>query len=126
MIGAQSPRISIQPKRKSSDGDDAGLLFSAYAYKLDEWQAATLACWLGKDAAGQYNVMSAGLSVPRQNGKNSCLEAREFFGLIVNGSTMGIIPAQAHTGSDEHAIDLVAHEGDRSPVSYRKAVEASE
>ena len=83
MIGAQSPRISIQPKRESSDGDDAGLFFSAYAYKLDEWQAETLACWLGKDAAGQYNVMSAGLSVPRQNGKNSCLEAREFFGLIV-------------------------------------------
>lgn len=107
MIGAQSPRISIQPKRKSSDGDDAGLLFSAYAYKLDEWQAATLACWLGKDAAGQYNVMSAGLSVPRQNGKNSCLEAREFFGLIVNGEKI------LHT----------AHQVRTSKKSFRRLVQ---
>ncbi|MBQ2498590.1 MAG: hypothetical protein II523_01115, partial [Bacteroidales bacterium] len=41
--------------------------------------------WLGRDEAGRYNVTSAGLSLPRQNGKNVCLEAREFFGLVVNG-----------------------------------------
>ena len=56
-----------------------------YGYELDEWQRLVMDCWLGKDECGRYNVTSAGLSLPRQNGKNVCLEAREFFGLVVNG-----------------------------------------
>ena len=56
-----------------------------YGYELDEWQRLVMDCWLGKDEDGKYNVTSAGLSLPRQNGKNVCLEAREFFGLVVNG-----------------------------------------
>jgi hypothetical protein len=56
-----------------------------YGYELDEWQRLVMDCWLGKDESGRYNVTSAGLSLPRQNGKNVCLEAREFFGLVVNG-----------------------------------------
>ncbi|MBR5285333.1 MAG: hypothetical protein IKU30_00395 [Clostridia bacterium] len=58
---------------------------SEYGCKLDPWQQTVLDCWLGKDEAGKYTVTSAGLSVPRQNGKNVDLEAREFFGLVVNG-----------------------------------------
>ena len=30
-------------------------------------------------------MTSGGLSLPRQNGKNVCLEAREFYGLVING-----------------------------------------
>ena len=44
-----------------------------------------LDCWLGRDASGRYTVTSAGLAVPRQNGKNVCLEGREFFGMVING-----------------------------------------
>ena len=58
---------------------------SEYGYQLDEWQKMVLDCWLGHDDSGKYNVTSAGLALPRQNGKNVCLEAREFFGLVVNG-----------------------------------------
>lgn len=61
------------------------MLMGAYGVKLDEWQELVLNCWLGKDEKGNYNVTSAGLSVPRQNGKNCIIEAREFYGLIVNG-----------------------------------------
>ena len=74
-----------EPQRFSSDGDDAALLMSEYASPLDDWQLCVVRCWLGKDKNGNYNVTSAGLSVPRQNGKNVCLEAREMYGLIVNG-----------------------------------------
>jgi hypothetical protein len=85
MKGSQEPRIQIEPSRISSDGDDATLLMSAYGCELDTWQKLVLNCWLGKDKNGKYTVTSAGLSLPRQNGKNVCLEAREFFGLVVNG-----------------------------------------
>lgn len=85
MRGSQEPRIKVEPPRFSTDGEDAALLMDAYGYKLDEWQQNILDCWLGKDENGRYNVTSAGLALPRQNGKNVCLEAREFFGLVVNG-----------------------------------------
>lgn len=85
MRGSQEPRIRIEPDRASTDGDDAALLMGEYGCKLDEWQELIVDCWLGKDEQGRYNVTSAGLSVPRQNGKNVCLEAREFYGLVVNG-----------------------------------------
>ena len=85
MKGSQEPRIQIEPSRITSDGEDATLLMSAYGCELDPWQRLVLDCWLGKDKNEKYTVTSAGLSLPRQNGKNVCLEAREFFGLVVNG-----------------------------------------
>ena len=85
MKGSQEPRIQIEPKRTDTDGEDAALLMGAYGCALDPWQQLVLDCWLGKDKDDKYTVTSAGLSLPRQNGKNVCLEAREFFGLVVNG-----------------------------------------
>jgi len=85
MKGSQEPRIKIEPSRTLSDGKDAALLMGEYGCNLDEWQQLVIDCWLGKDENGKYNVTSAGLSLPRQNGKNVCLEAREFYGLVVNG-----------------------------------------
>lgn len=85
MKGSQIPRIKVEPQRVSSDGADAAILMAEYGYTLDAWQQDVLDCWLGKNEEGKYNVTSAGISLPRQNGKNVCLEAREFFGLVVNG-----------------------------------------
>ena len=85
MIGSQIPRIQIEPDRVATDGEDAALLMSEYGYELDDWQKLVIDCWLGKDDQDKYNVTNAGLALPRQNGKNVCLEAREFFGLVING-----------------------------------------
>jgi hypothetical protein len=85
MKGSQEPRIKVEPTRTETDGEDAALLMSAYGCNLDPWQQIVLDCWLGKEEDDKYTVTSAGLSLPRQNGKNVCLEAREFFGLVVNG-----------------------------------------
>lgn len=85
MRGSQTPRIQVEPDRVRTDGADAAQLMAAYGYSLDEWQRDVVDCWLGMDETGRYSVTSAGLSIPRQNGKNVCLEAREFFGLVVNG-----------------------------------------
>ena len=72
MKGNQKPRINISPRYSSTDGTGAAMLMQAYGLTLDEWQQLVLNYWLGKDEAGQYIVTSAGLSVPRQNGKNCC------------------------------------------------------
>lgn len=85
MKGSQEPRIRIEPQRVSSDGPDAALLMAEYGSTLDPWQQDVLTCWLGKNEDDEYNVTSAGLALPRQNGKNVCLEAREFYGMVVNG-----------------------------------------
>lgn len=85
MRGSQEPRIRIEPRRVSTDGEDASILMAEYGNRLDEWQSLIVDCWLGRDESGKYGITSAGLAVPRQNGKNVCLEAREFYGLVVNG-----------------------------------------
>lgn len=84
-IGSQNPRIKIEPERTGTDGKDAAELMAAYGYKLDPWQRDIVDCWLGYDDTRQYTTVSAGIALPRQNGKNVCIEAREFFGLVVNG-----------------------------------------
>ena len=85
MRGSQEPRIRVEPPRAATDGPDAALLMEAYGCRLDPWQRSVVDCWLGRDERGEYNVTSAGLAVPRQNGKNVCLEARELFGMICLG-----------------------------------------
>lgn len=85
MRGSQEPRIRVEPDRAATDGQYAALLMDEYGNKLDPWQETIIDCWLGRDDAGMLTVTSAGLSVPRQNGKNVCLEAREFYGLTILG-----------------------------------------
>jgi len=85
MRGSQEPRVMVEPTRATTDGGDAALLMGAYGVELDDWQRSVLNCWLGRDEAGRYNVTSAGLALPRQNGKNVCLEARELYGMVING-----------------------------------------
>ena len=85
MLGSQEPRIAVEPVRITTDGEDAALLMSEYGRSLDDWQRLIIDCWLGRDESDHYNVTSAGLAVPRQNGKNVCLEAREFYGLVISG-----------------------------------------
>ena len=93
MTGSQEPRIRVEPYRVTTDGTDAAQLMSAYGCTLDKWQRGVLDAWLGKDEDGRYTMTSGGISVPRQNGKNVCLEAREFFGMVASGEK---ILATAH------------------------------
>ena len=85
MKGNQIPRIRIEPDWTETDGTGAAMLMQAYGVTLDEWQRLVIDAWLCKDSAGNYAVTSAGLSVSRQNGKNVCIECREFYGLVING-----------------------------------------
>lgn len=84
-IGSQSPRISVEPARVSTDGEAAALLMATYSVTLDPWQRTVVDCWLGRNGSGGYSMTSAGLAGPRQNGKNVCYEARELYGMAIEG-----------------------------------------
>lgn len=81
----QKPRICVEPLREDSHGGDAALLMRAYNVELDPWQRGVVDCWLGIDSGGNYTMTSGGLPVARQNGKNVCIECREFFGSAIRG-----------------------------------------
>ena len=102
MRGSQEPRIIVEPMRAATDGQDAALLMAEYGNRLDPWQQKVVDCWLGKDEDGGFTVTSAGLSVPRQNGKNVCLEAREFFGLTISGEKILHTAHQVRTSKKAH------------------------
>lgn len=104
MTGSQEPRVRVEPPRSGTDGGDAAELMAAYGVPLFPWQRSVVDCWLGLDEYGAYNVATAGLAVPRQNGKNVCLEAREFFGMVMCGQKF------AHT----------AHQTVTSKKSFRR------
>ena len=98
MTGSQIPRLRVEPERALSDGAAAAALMEAYGVPLAAWQRSVLDCWLGKDLSGVYTTTSAGLSAPRQNGKNVCLEAREFFGMVILGERILHTAHQVVTG----------------------------
>lgn len=83
-VSNQIPTIQIEPERADTDGEAAAMLMEAYGFKLDKFQELIINAWLGKDQAGEYNVISAGLSTPRQCGKTEVLIARCFYELLVN------------------------------------------
>lgn len=123
MTGSQEPRLRVEPNRADTYGGDAADLMAAYSCELDEWQRSVLDCWLGIDEHGAYCVTSAGLAVPRQNGKNVCLEAREFFGLTILGERILHTAHQVRT-SKQSFRRLAAMFTDRSHPEITDLVRA--
>lgn len=76
-VGAQLPRVRVEPKRAYTDGEAAAELSAAYGNTLDPWQKLILDCWLGRDEDGNLTAMTCGLPCPRQNGKNGVIESFE-------------------------------------------------
>lgn len=83
--GSQTPRIQCAPNYVDSDGKDASKLFETYRHKLDLWQQRVITDWLGRDENDKLTASVCGLSIPRQNGKNELLAARELYGIVTTG-----------------------------------------
>ena len=87
VIGVQTPRLRVAVDGGDrTEGETADDVMAAYGLLLDDWQAWTLDDWVATDpVSGLWLHTSCGLSVPRQNGKNGILEAREVYGMAVLG-----------------------------------------
>lgn len=85
-IGSQTPRLESYPLFATTAGDDAiDLARDLAGLVLDPWQEYVLRRSLGEKPGGKWTAFRVGLTVPRQNGKNALLEARELAGLFLFG-----------------------------------------
>lgn len=100
--GAQEPRLRSVPEYKSSAGEEAIELCALAGLDLDPWEQLVLRDMLGERADGKWACYEFGLVVPRQNGKGSCLEARELAGLFLLGEELLIHSAHEQATSSEH------------------------
>lgn len=97
---SQEPRIRIEPAGAAyTDGPDAALLCEEFWFVPDPWQRTLMDCWLSRDSEGRLLAITAGLSVPRQNGKTGAIEAMEFYLLVTDPS--------AHILHTAHSVKTV-------------------
>jgi hypothetical protein len=101
-IGDQQPRICHVPEYVSSAGQEAVELARMAGLHLDPWQEFELAHSLGERRDGKWAAFEVAQVVPRQNGKDSVLEARELAGLFLLGERLLIHSAHQFDTSLEH------------------------
>ena len=68
-----------------TDGDHAALLMTLNRIELYPWQHIPLDAWLARTEDDKLVYQTCGLSVPRQNGKNVVIEAREIYEIVASG-----------------------------------------
>lgn len=98
--GSQRPRIESVPLFHTSAADDAVDLAAVAGLVLDDWQEYVLRGALGERRDGRWTAFRTCLVVPRQNGKNAILEARELAGLLLFGEQ--VIVHTAHEFKTAH------------------------
>lgn len=86
--GDQRPRICVVPEFSTSAGQEAVELAAQAGLVLDPWQAFVLDSSLGERPDGTWASTRIGLTVARQNGKGSILEARQLAGLFLFGERL--------------------------------------
>jgi hypothetical protein len=101
------PRILVAPDYSSSAGVEAIELAARAGLELDPWEALVLDVALGEGDGGRWAAAEVGLCVPRQNGKNAVLEARELAALFLTGERLTIHSAQHFKTAKEHFLRLL-------------------
>ena len=90
LTGNPRPRICHRPAHVAgSSGPEAVALAARCGLVLDPWQAWILQHALAeRPGDGKWAAFEVGLIIPRQNGKNAILEARELAGLFLFGESL--------------------------------------
>src|SRR5258708_12756431 len=84
LTGSQMPRVWwVPPCVSNAQGEDAVELAASAGLHLDPWEAWVLKQSMGTLPGGQWSAFEVGLLVPRQNGKNAILEARDLPALFL-------------------------------------------
>lgn len=108
-IGVRGPRICQVPEYESSEAGREAIEFAAEVagLVLDPWEAFVLEQSLGETAEGLWAASEIGLVVPRQNGKDAVLEARELAGLFLFKEPLILHSAHHFKTAQEHHRRLV-------------------
>src|SRR5262245_10735160 len=102
------PRILYAPDYASTAGGEARELAALAGLELDLWEALVLDVSLAEADDGRWAAAEVGLCVPRQNGKNAVLEARELAALFLLGEELVIHSAQQFKTAKEHFLRLLS------------------
>lgn len=105
--GSQLPRIEHFPLFHTSAADDAVDLAAVAGLDLDPWQVHVLRGSLGERRDGRWSAFRTCLVVPRQNGKNAILEARELAGLLLFGEKKIVHTAHEFKTAYNSMIELM-------------------
>lgn len=108
LTGEQRPRLFCAPDAASYEtGEEAVGFAASCGLHLDDWQAFGLRHSLGTiDAAGHWAAFEVCWILPRQNGKNASLEARQLFGLFELREPLQIHTAHEFKASSEHFLRM--------------------
>ena len=91
-IGTQTPTYMVAPLWHTTAADDAVDLAEVCGLNMLPWQQLVLRNALGERTGGKWSAFEVGLVLPRQNGKNVIVLARELAGLFLFGEEQ-----QVHT-----------------------------
>lgn len=108
LTGNQRPRLFHAPEALSYEtGEEAVHFAASCGLHLDDWQAYGLRHSLGTiDSAGHWAAFEVCWILPRQNGKNAGLEARQLFGLFELREALQIHTAHEFKASSEHFLRM--------------------
>lgn len=110
-VGRQLPAHFVAPLWLTTAGEDAVDLAAACGINLFPWQQMVLRNALGERPGGRWSAFEVGLLIPRQNGKNVVVLARQLAGLFLFGEEQ-----QVHT----------AHKFKTARAAHRDLVKAIE
>lgn len=129
--GSQKPRIDIYHDGDIDLADRTIALLEAYNRKPLEWQRAILRRWMARDENDKWSNQTAGLIVPRQNGKSWLAEARILGGMIFLGEHLIYTAHQVSTvdeikrrilrffyDAEPEVRDLLTDEFNKEPKSF--------
>lgn len=108
-IGSQRPRLSLAPHDAVSHAaEEVADLAESCGLVLDDWQRWCLEGMLSERHDGRWAASTSLLLLPRQNGKNSVLEALELAGLFLFGWQRMIHTAHLAKTAADHQLRMVA------------------
>ena len=106
--GSQQPRIEHFPPYFTTAADDAVDLAAVAGLILDPWQEYVLRGSLGERQDGRWTSFRCCLVVPRQNGKNALLEARELAGMFLFSEKLIVHTAHEYKTAREAMMSMMA------------------
>jgi phage terminase large subunit-like protein len=107
IIGSQRPRLASLPDAYSyASGEDAVEFAAKSGMVLDDWQEWSLTQSMATDKLGKWAAFDVCWIIPRQNGKNEGLLARQISGLFVLGEALQIHTAHEFKASSEHFLKV--------------------
>lgn len=114
--GRQKPTQSVILPYQKTEGGEAAKLYDQAEYKALEWQRLLLNDIMAINEEGLWTHITFGYAVPRRNGKNEILIARELYALTKGEK---ILHTAHRTSTSHSAWERLCAALDHAKIEYR-------